>query len=241
MDMARLTEQDDPSSVVEFQFNPETISFNKKANWEQQQTQSASNAPNAHFTGTGPTDLNLKLLLDETEAADAAAGATESVAERVERLVRWTCPAEGTTDTTSPKPPLVVFSWGELSFGVEDTFVGYVTEVGITYTLFLPTGQPVRAEATVKLTAILQEPAGQNPTSGGLMPWKSRTFHRGDSLSSVAHQEYGNPRYWRHVAEANGIEDPLRLRAGDHVLLPLREELDRRRRDGRPTAGAPRG
>ena len=228
MDKAKLAESENPSNSITFQFNPETISFTKRARWEQQRSQSASNAPNAHFTGTGPTDLNLKLELDDTEPPDAAGGHPESVADRVERLVRWTCPAEQSQGTSSPKPPLVVFSWGEMTFGIEDRFVGYVSEVDVRYTLFLPTGQPVRAEVGVKLTAILQETRGQNPTSGGLLPRRSKVFDRGDSLASIAHREYGDPKYWRRIAEANDIDDPLRVVVGTRLLLPVKDELRER-------------
>jgi nucleoid-associated protein YgaU len=46
----------------------------------------------------------------------------------------------------------------------------------------------------------------------------------GDSLPSVAHAEYGDPRYWRAIAAANGIDDPARVQPGTHLLLPSPSE-----------------
>ena len=47
----------------------------------------------------------------------------------------------------------------------------------------------------------------------------------GDSLASIAYREYGAPAYWRALAEANGIDDPLRLRPGTRLLVPPAEEV----------------
>ncbi len=49
----------------------------------------------------------------------------------------------------------------------------------------------------------------------------------GDSLPSLAWREYGNATQWRAIAEANGIDDPMRLRPGTELLLPLADDLRR--------------
>ena len=35
----------------------------------------------------------------------------------------------------------------------------------------------------------------------------------------------GNPELWRHIAEANDIDDPMRLKLGSTVLVPALEEI----------------
>jgi nucleoid-associated protein YgaU len=47
----------------------------------------------------------------------------------------------------------------------------------------------------------------------------------GDSLASVAYAEYGDPAEWRRLADYNGIDDPLRVRAGTVLLLPAAADL----------------
>ena len=42
----------------------------------------------------------------------------------------------------------------------------------------------------------------------------------GDSLPSIAHRTYGDAGRWRLIAEANGVDDPLRLRRGTPLTLP---------------------
>jgi nucleoid-associated protein YgaU len=47
----------------------------------------------------------------------------------------------------------------------------------------------------------------------------------GDTLAGIAYVEYGNPNLWRAVAELNGIDDPMRLRPGQRLMLPTVETL----------------
>ena len=39
-------------------------------------------------------------------------------------------------------------------------------------------------------------------------------------LLVIAGKEYGNPSEWRIIAEANGIDDPIRLTVGQELLIP---------------------
>jgi nucleoid-associated protein YgaU len=86
---------------------------------------------------------------------------------------------------------------------------------------------PIRGTAAVSLEEIAAEPAGQNPTSGALAAHRVHTVVAGDSLPSIAWQEYGDPTIWRVVAAANDVDDPLRLRAGTALVLPAAEEIGR--------------
>ena len=52
-----------------------------------------------------------------------------------------------------------------------------------------------------------------------------RTVVAGDSLASIAYREYGDPTMWRPLAAFNGIDDPLRLRLGASLLLPVVDDL----------------
>lgn len=124
---------------------------------------------------------------------------------------------------------------GPLLLGAFNTvqFVAYVTSVSATYTLFNPTGEPIRATCALSLTEVAMPTKGQNPTSGAL---SARRIHRtvaGDSLASLAWREYGDATRWRLIAEANEIDDPMRLRPGTELLLPAADEG--------PPDGAPDG
>ena len=138
-------------------------------------------------------------------------------------------PTSSSKDTDRPSAPWVKFKWGVLT-----GFVGYIKSVSAKYTLFSPDGKPLRAVCTVALEELPNEPGKQNPTSGGLHPRNAHTVTEGDSLAAIAYREYGSPVHWRALAEVNGIDDPLRLRPGQVVLIPALEELTRA--DGREIA-----
>jgi nucleoid-associated protein YgaU len=92
---------------------------------------------------------------------------------------------------------------------------------------------PIRGTATVTLKEIAAEPAKQNPTSGGRAARRSHLLVSGDTLASVAYAEYGDPALWRVLAEANGVDDPMRLSPGVTLLVPAADEIPGGRRAGR--------
>jgi nucleoid-associated protein YgaU len=49
----------------------------------------------------------------------------------------------------------------------------------------------------------------------------------GDTLQSVAFKAYGDPALWREIARANDIDDPMRVRPGQRLLVPSLLELER--------------
>ncbi|MGW7310516.1 peptidase M23, partial [Streptomyces sp. NPDC054835] len=51
--------------------------------------------------------------------------------------------------------------------------------------------------------------------------------------------EYGDATRWRVIAEANGIDDPMRLSPGTELLLPSAAELPAAVRPSVPTFRSP--
>jgi len=89
------------------------------------------------------------------------------------------------------------------------------------FTLFSPSGVPLRATLTVALR--------EYKTLGDQLDELNRSspdrthvhaLRQGESLAAVARRHYDSPRDWRAVAEANGIEDPRRLQAGTFLRIP---------------------
>jgi nucleoid-associated protein YgaU len=64
-----------------------------------------------------------------------------------------------------------------------------------------------------------------NPTSRGVPGRTSVLIRAADSLPSVALSCYGDASLWRDLAEANGLDDPLRVRPGTVLLVPARSEV----------------
>ena len=202
------------SGQIAFQFNPNELTISKSTKWQAQNARGAKRAGPPEFQGSDPSQLSVEMFFDATDTMD------DSVVRAVEQLFACCVPTDQSMGNKKPVPPLVVFHWGSLT-----AFPGYLTQVQAKYSLFTPEGTPVRATCTVKLQEMPDETARQNPTSGGLRPQRVHTLLAGETLPAVAYLEYGDPNLWRAVAEANDIDDPLRLTPGASLLLPSADEL----------------
>jgi nucleoid-associated protein YgaU len=129
--------------------------------------------------------------------------------------------ATGGAMNLAAKLPTLIFTWGPLTYEV------CLTNADINYVRFTAAGEPIRAKVSItmqeqpSLLAILST----NPTSGGLPGRGQHTVSTGDSLQSIATAHYGSPNRWRALADANGIDDPTRLRPGQVVYLPNAGEV----------------
>ncbi|WP_051965599.1 LysM peptidoglycan-binding domain-containing protein [Kitasatospora mediocidica] len=124
--------------------------------------------------------------------------------------------------------PTLLFQWGPPHMGFCYTVM--LTGATIKFTRFNRDAIPIRAKVNLTMT---EQPSllgtlPTNPTSGGLPGRSSRTVTEGDDLPSLALAGYGSPGAWREVADANDIEDPLRIRPGQVLYLPNPDELSDR-------------
>jgi nucleoid-associated protein YgaU len=200
--------------VIEFTFNPKELTLAKNAKWQRQAQPNAAKAGVPEFKGAEPAKLSLEIFLDSTDTMG------DATIKTVEQLFNLTVPTKDSRKDGKGTPPWVIFQWGTTK-----GFPSFVSSVSAKYTLFTPGGMPVRAVCTVNLEEVSGEPGGQNPTSGALAARDAHTLTAGDSLQSLAYKAYGNPELWRHIAEANDIDDPMRLRLGTTVLVPALEEI----------------
>lgn len=108
-----------------------------------------------------------------------------------------------------------------VTWGTGLAFEAIVENVQQRFTLFNPDGVPLRAVLTVtfreykKLRTQLEEFNLQSSDHT-----KQRTVRRGDTLSSIAAEEYGDPALWPAIADENQVEDPRRPTPGTVLRLP---------------------
>lgn len=193
---------------VTFTYNPKEFSYRKAATWERKPAKGARKSAPPEFKGAEPTTLSVEVFLDGYEAG-------KDVSADIALLTSCCVPLDATISSKKPSPPWVIFGWGN-----QVHITAYVKSVDVKCTMFTPEGVPLRATCTVAMEEIPPQVARQNPTSGGVTTLRSRLVVEGDTLPSVAFQEYGLPSAWRVLAEANGIDDPLRLSAGRRLLIP---------------------
>ncbi len=202
-----------PFDRLSFAYNPTEVKTSKSAAWQRPTTRAASSATTPEFTGSQPQTVDMDLFFD---AWNDLAG---DVSGDVNKLLRWTTPTSPSRDQRQrPHPPELSFEWG--ASRALAGFRGFLRTVSATYTMFRMDGAPIRATCHITLEEIPHDPPGTNPTSGTPNSRRSRLLGAGDSLASVAFQEYGDAALWRGLAAFNGIDDPLRLAVGSQLLVP---------------------
>jgi nucleoid-associated protein YgaU len=188
-------------------FNPQQVVISKSTHW----TRSAvaeSDVGRAQFTHGDPAVLQLDLLFDTYELGLDV----RLLTGQVEQLA--TVRGHGVIH----RPPTCKLLWGLQ--GV--FFEGVLTSVTTTFTLFSSLGSPVRARLSCTFTEWIsarKEALLQHKQSPDVA--RSVVVRRGDTLSGIAAQCYDDPALWRPIARANGIDDPLDLRPGQALAIPV--------------------
>ncbi|CAO5238206.1 CIS tube protein [Frankia sp. AgKG'84/4] len=205
--------------LIEFQFNPNTLRLAKSAEWNPTLSRTFKEGGEPEFAGGQPRHLSFQIFLDSSLTPNGT-----SVMKRVDTLLSCCEVTAASVASNHPCTPWVFFEWGGFS---TVSFVAYVDSVSVNYSLFSPSGVPIRATCDLEITQIPARTARQNPTSGALTARRTHCLTAGDSLQSLAWREYGDPTAWRGIAELNGIDDPMRLPTGLDILLPAADEARR--------------
>jgi len=191
--------------TIQCAFNPESYTISKTNVWTYKPTQ-GKDYPDPEFGGGLPMTYKLSLLLDASMK-----GSDGSIKDDANKLMQ-------AMHGNGSAPKFVTFSWGSVKLPKAAP-----VSISIHYALFQPNGDPIRAFVDLELAqADATSPPGQaqNPTTRGIAGMRSRVVHDGDSLPSIAYDAYGDATKWRVIAEANGIDDPLRLRRGVALTIP---------------------
>jgi hypothetical protein len=190
---------------LECGFNPQDYTISKTNVWSFKPKQ-GTDRPDPEWGGGLPMTYKLSLLLDST-----LAGPDESIKDDANKLM-------AAMHKTGSAPAAIEFSWGSVKLPK-----AVPVSIAIRYALFRPNGDPIRAFVDLELAqAEDSSPVGQaqNPTTRALKGLRARTLQDGDSLQSIAYEAYGDPTRWRVIAEANGIDDPMRLPRGGELTIP---------------------
>jgi nucleoid-associated protein YgaU len=210
---------------LEVQFNPTEFTFNKAAQFAETVIPGLD-MPILQFVRGQTETLGLDLFFDSTDKGmgDDARPVTEQT-DQFYQLIK--------IDRDAHAPSICRFVWGKPDFpGSKFTdkwssqsrtngFQCVVESVRQRFTLFSPTGTPLRAVLTVALKEYrtLQQQITQIAFRSADHT-KSHTLQRGDTLDRIAAQTYGDSSQWRAIASANNVADPLQLQPGVTLTLP---------------------
>lgn len=200
-------------------FNPQSYTISKENAYAIRTVPGAS-LGRPQFTGGRPRALSLELLLDVTLSRPAR----PSVRPITDQLFKMMEIAPGGGKGTGSAPPTVTFRWGAV-----ETFKAVPTRLEVQYVLFKPDGEPARAWVRLELLQAaaadsrsgVSKPKAQNPTTRADGRGRRHVVRQGDTLPSIAYDEYGDATAWRRIAETNGIDDPLAVAPGTALTVPL--------------------
>jgi hypothetical protein len=216
---AMITLEDEALPHIVCHFAPETLTINKANVWRAQPRQGQALATPI-FTQGGPAKLSMQLLFDATELPGRD---VKGDAEKLLKLMNAgehrnaSLPGRQTSNSAQKRPPICTFSWGAIL-----SFKCILLNAKVVFLLFDDSGRPLRATADVTFQQVKLDNdfSFQNPTSGGRTGERIHRLAPAETLDQVAYSAFGKTSMWRAIAAFNGIDDPLRLHAGDAILLP---------------------
>ncbi|MBN2440593.1 MAG: LysM peptidoglycan-binding domain-containing protein [Spirochaetales bacterium] len=192
----------DKDEDVEVLFNPKEYIIEKKTPWKEQEIQGLD-SPAVEFTLGERKRLSMELFFDTSEEKTDVREYTD----KIENLML--------VDPDEHRPPLLLFSWGKLKFKC------VLEDLVQRFTMFLNDGTPIRAilkvlfkEYSTAASQVKEKPRHSSDHT------KRIIMREGETLSSISAREYNDPRVWREIADANGIEDPLNVKPGTVLKLP---------------------
>jgi nucleoid-associated protein YgaU len=215
---------------IEALFNPNEISLDKSANWEQQRVVGrGGRSPSVivqEFRSIEAETFSIELFFDTYESRSGAPSwrraATSllptSVSQRDATDVRRhtnRIAMLAEVDRELHRPPICRLEWGAF-----DIFTGVLTSVQQRFTLFLEDGTPVRATLTCSFVEATMAARSRARELHSADVTKTRQVRRNDTLHSLAAEEYNDPSLWRHIARANGIVNPRELKPGTVLTIP---------------------
>lgn len=210
-------------------FNPTEIAYAKSVEWASKPVADkgwAAKAMRQDFKSSKPETLTITLFFDTYEPAvpstrwSALIGATNPITSRpqatdvkvhTDKVANLARISEGLH-----RPPRCILWWGKFRL-----FVGVLTSLNQSFTMFMADGTPVRAQLACTFTefnTLIRNVRTRELQSSDVT--KRVTVQRTDTLQSIAAAEYNDASLWRHIAKANGIINPLSVTPGMVLIVP---------------------
>jgi len=206
---------DSKTKLFDCLFRPSKITFSKGAKWVHDTgglattttttgaTKAKLEVPKVSYGGGEPQKWTFDLFFDTSDSGDNVQ------TKYIDKLVKLVKQQSG-----SKPPPLCELVWGSFS-----TKKSFLTSLSVNYTLFKPSGTPIRAEVNgITFTEYHASVGAQNPTSysEARETWVVR---EGERLDWIAYKAYNDAAAWRHIALTNNLENPMDLRPGQILKL----------------------
>jgi hypothetical protein len=165
------------------------------------------------FSAVNPDKVTFSVLFDGTGVVPIPADSTApaDVEGQLDALSAVVYTYNGTTH----EPNHVQLLWGTL------IFYGRLQSISTQYTLFKPSGAPLRAKSSLSFSGFLSKKEGElsanrnSPDLSHLIEVRA-----GDTLPLLCHRIYGDSSYYLKVAQFNGLQNFRRLPPGTQLHFP---------------------
>jgi hypothetical protein len=199
------------------EINPSSISLDYKIVYATTDAQGKV-IDNMRFSKIPSPELSFEFTIDGTGTASPTSGTPMDVEAQVE-LFKYACYYYG-EDIHSPKNVMITW-WGPLISYKKKAFNGVLDTFSLTYTLFSPSGLPLRAKIKVKFVGSM------NDLTESLMAKKSspdlthiKTINEGTSLSALCKEIYGDESFILEVARLNNLVSFRNIKPGSKLIFP---------------------
>ncbi|MHB1098473.1 MAG: CIS tube protein [Burkholderiales bacterium] len=159
------------------------------------------------FVGAKDMTVKFNIILDNTGVVPRSG----DVKDKIEKLGRVCYDYVG----NNHEPNVVKLVWGSFNFN------GRLTTISTDYTLFKPSGEPLRAKVDLtftKYTSAKEEAAATKKSSPDLTHLVE--VKAGDSLPLLCFQIYKDSSYYLQVAKSNGITNFRDIKPGTKLNFP---------------------
>lgn len=194
-------------------FNPTTFTQKYDLEYEEQQGQGTAGT-NQKFVKIKPQEYTFEFLLDGTGAA--APAPPEGIAALIRSFVSLTAEINGDTH----RPNFLELSWGAFVFKC------VLKSASIAYSLFEPSGAPLRAKITATFSDSVDDKlriANEGRNSPDLT--HVRRFEAGDTVPLMVYRIYEDPHLYSRVARANDLDNFRAVEPGTKLTLKPLEKL----------------
>lgn len=206
----------DKLGELTLQINPETYTLNRSINYATERRDN-SNALQPVYKQTKPSTLTFSAFFDGTGIIPTGGKKVKDRVKELENLVYL-----GNTDVNDnpkakkplPQPCYLKVTWGSLSFQ------GRLNSLNWTYSLFAPSGEPIRAKASLSLTEAIATLETQKKIESEKPQGKNIIFRKGDSLTGLCAKEYKNSGYAAMIASINNLISFRDIKPGTPLWFP---------------------
>ena len=193
--------------------NPESFTQNLKIDHDVRRGQ-GNHGTEVTFKSTEPEELRLEFILDGT-------GTMEGYVEEYKKLevheqLKKFMDCAYNYDGNIHSPRYLILFWGS-----EINFHCVLSNLDINYSLFNPSGRPLRAKLTATfLNYVAKEErlARERQNSPDLTHY--RKVKQGDRLDLMTYNIYNNPKYFLQVGRVNGLSSIRNVKPGAELYFP---------------------